>query len=62
LAGEGPRYHRASECAALIANLLGGDYPGGRARLHSRLTFLILEALYAVDSDLGRGAYRPSDN
>jgi hypothetical protein len=59
---EGARYARSAEAAAVIVNLLAGDYPGGKAQLYGRVLFLILEAMYQVSDDLAEGRYQPSEN
>ena len=58
---EGPRYHRAAECAATICNLyLNTDMP--KAQAYGRILYAILAAIYAAEDDLGRTRPEPSEN
>jgi hypothetical protein len=59
---EGARYARSAEAAAVIVNLLAGDYPGGKAQLYGRVLFCILRTIYQVEEDLGTRIPNPSEN
>lgn len=57
----GPEYDIAAAIAAQISNLLGEDYPGGRAELFGRLLFLVLDGFDQV-KELSTSRYEPSEN
>ena len=61
LAAEGPRYQVACEVAAHICNILARDYPGGKAELFGRVTFLLLDGMYEAERRLA-GRLEPSSN
>ena len=57
MTGEGPRYDIAAGQAGEVCNLLGGDYPGGRAELFGKVLFLVLDG-----STRSRSVSRPPDS